>query len=328
MSKLKRIFWFLKPAGSHRRLLKIMEVKQSFAVLATIIFVSFELGLFVFLVFKYMPSEGVSTPYEKNIATLNIDQAITEKYIQRIIDQLDIILKNKDKFAHLLIIMQSGGGSPQASEELTQYLKDFQKEGIDLTVYVESICASGAYYIATASKYDKNNSLSGIIANQNAIVGSIGVIMPITIFEGTAKKLGVSQHNIAIGKYKEPVSPFKVPTKDQQAYLKKNLLNPVYKNFVRIVADGRSMSVKKLQPYTEGKVFVANDVVGPIVDRISYLSKIKKEIKAKVEKEFPKKEVGFTVISTSKKTSSLFKTSFNIHFDSPIKIGQDAINMQ
>jgi protease-4 len=328
MSKLKRFFWFLKPVGSHRRLLKIMEVKQSVVVLATIMFVGFEVILLIYLAAIYMPSSSFEAAHEKNIATLNIDQEITGEYVQRIIDNLDLVLEQKEDFAHLLIIMQSGGGSPQASEELTQYLIDFQKEGIDLTVYVESICASGAFYIATASKYDVNNSLSGIIANQNAIVGSIGVIMPNIVIEGSADKLGIAQHNITVGKYKEPISPFKVPTQAQTEYLKENLLAPVYNNFVKIVAQGRGMSVEELQPYTEGRIFVANDVVGPIVDRISYLSKIKKEIKAKVRKDFPDEEVGFSPINTAEASGSLFNTSFNLHFDSPLNVKQDQILMR
>lgn len=327
MSRLKRFFWFLKPVGSHRRLLKIMEVKQSVVVLATIMFVGFEVILLVYLAAIYMPASSFDAPYEKNIATLYIDQEITDGYVQKIIDNLDLVIAQKEDFAHLLVIMQSGGGSPQASEELTQYLKDFQKEGIDMTVYVESICASGAYYIATASKYDVNNSLSGIIANQNAIVGSIGVIMPNIVFEGAADKLGVSQHNITVGKYKEPISPFKVPTQEQTEYLKENLLAPVYNNFVKIVAEGRGMSIEELEPYTEGKIFVANDVVGPIVDRTSYLSKIKKEIKAKVKNDYPEDEVGFTQINNAEPGNSFFNTSFNLHFDSPLNVRQNHISM-
>ncbi len=47
--------------------------------------------------------------------------------------------------------MNSGGGSPTASEELSQYLKDFQRDK-NITIYIESIAASGGYYIASAVK--------------------------------------------------------------------------------------------------------------------------------------------------------------------------------
>lgn len=68
-------------------------------------------------------------------------------------------------------------------------------------MYIESVAASGGYYIASAIKPLK--------ANKNAIVGSIGVIIQHYSLEELSKKIGIEEDNVAYGEYKQPISLFK-----------------------------------------------------------------------------------------------------------------------
>jgi protease-4 len=254
---------------------------------------------------------GLHEKYDRNIAVLLIDQEITDPYINTIIGQLEHIKENKEKFPHLLIMISSPGGSPVGSSELMQYLIDFQKE-IPTTFYIQNMSVSGSYYLAMASHYDPKNKLSGLIANDCAIVGSIGVIMPHMVIKGMADKVGVEEDDIVAGKFKKPISMFKRTSDEDKLYLSNNLLNPVYRHFVEAVARRRRMSTSEVEQYAQGKLFVSTEVLHKLVDRISYIGEIKKEVKESVQKRFPRDEVGFVQIDLSGKQKGLFEVKVSI----------------
>ncbi len=141
--------------------------------------------------------------------------------------------------------MNSPGGSPTASEELSEYLKDFQKDK-NITMYIQSIGASGGYYIASAIK--------PLYANKNAIVGSIGVVMPHYNLKELAKKIGVEEDYLMAGKFKKPISLLEKIDKENREYITKHLLEPTYQNFIESVARRVEKLVnKKVKPFNRRK---------------------------------------------------------------------------
>ncbi len=261
----------------------------------------------------------ITPEFDKNIAVLTIDQQITDEYANTIMAKLDDVRKQKDQFPHLLVIMGSPGGSPSGSSEIAHYLIDLQKD-MNVTMYIQSMAASGGFYISAAIKHEPNNPLSGIIAQENAIVGSIGVIMPKLVIKELADKIGVAEDDISEGKYKKPLSLFKYTTDEDKAYLRQNLLSPAYKNFLRFVAKGRDMNESDLEEYAQGKIFIASEVVGPLVDRISYLSQVKQEIKEGMEKRYDKQSVGFVEVSTKEQKSPFFGVELKVN---SLSLGHD-----
>ena len=97
-----------------------------------------------------------------------------------------------------------------------------------------------------------------------------------------AKKIGVEEDDITVGKYKKPISLFKKASPEQKEYIMKNLLLPTYDNFLKIVAEDRNISIDKLKNYAEGKIFIATKVKGVLVDKISTLAEFKNEIKKRL----------------------------------------------
>jgi len=301
--KIKAFFWI---NGTRKGEMQLKEFRQLIMVLITVTFFAAEIVfLWKMAVKSGWIDSGTSADFEKNIAVLTIDEEITDAYANTIIEKLETIREKKELFPHLLIVMASPGGSPSGSSEIAHYLHDLQSE-INVTMYVQSMAASGGYYIASAIDYNASNPLSGIIAQENAIVGSIGVIMPKYVFKDLAQKVGIGEDDITVGKYKKPLSMFKYSTIEEKAYLRQNLLNPAYKNFINYVATGRKMSPEKLGEYAEGKIFIATEVVGPLVDRISYISQVKREIKTRIEKQNPEMSVGFVPISLKNTKSPFF----------------------
>lgn len=231
----------------------------------------------IIVIFAYLSSldlyEDVSIS-ENKVAVIRYNKEVTEEFTTKVMEEMDKI-RDDDTYKSVLFIMGSPGGSPTASEELSEYLKDYQKDK-NITMYIDSMAASGGYYIASAIK--------PLYANKNAIVGSIGVIMPHYNFGELAKKVGVEEDYMAAGKFKKPISMLAKIDKDTKEYITKNLLKPTYDNFLDSVAKNRGIKVEELEPFAQGKIFVANmpEIKGVLVDKISSLYKIKKMIREKI----------------------------------------------
>jgi protease-4 len=205
------------------------------------------------------------------VAVVNYNQEVTEPYTARVMEKLDKIAED-EQYKSVLFIMGSPGGSPTASEELSEYLKEYQKE-MNVTMYVDSIAASGGYYIASAVK--------PLIANKNAIVGSIGVIMPHYNLSELAKKIGIEEDYMAAGKFKKPISMFSEIDEENRKYMTKNLLEPTYENFIESVATNRGIDKEQIREVAEGKIYVASlpEIQGILVDELSSLYKVKAKIR-------------------------------------------------
>jgi len=132
------------------------------------------------------------------VAVIRYNKPVTEKFTTAVMEKMDKIRKDKS-YKSVLFIMGSPGGSPTASEELSEYLKDYQKDK-NITMYIDSMAASGGYYIASAIK--------PLYANKNAIVGSIGVIAQIPNFNKILKKNDVEFEQITAGEFKRTLTFF------------------------------------------------------------------------------------------------------------------------
>ncbi len=275
-----------------------------------VIAIVFEIALLAFIAKQY-GLIGEPVPLGQKVAVVDFNQPVTQKFVNDVMESMDKVKEDKD-YNEVLFIMNSPGGSPTASEELSEYLKDYSKEK-NVTMYIQSIAASGGYYIASAIK--------PLIVNKNAMVGSIGVILPHYSIGKLAEKIGVEEDDLSSGEYKKPISLFKKVGEKERAYLKKQLLTPTYNNFIDAVAVNRGLSRDKLLPYTEGKIFVGNDksIKNILVDEVLVIHKLKERMKKKLGKKIafvdimPKEELGFL------KDKIEFKFSLDSKFDEGLR---------
>jgi len=249
--------------------------------------------VFIAIYFSNMGLFDEASTAKNRVAVIRYNKPVTEKFTTTVMEKMDKVRKSGE-YKSVLFIMGSPGGSPTASEELSEYLKDYQKD-LNITMYVDSIAASGGYYIASAIK--------PLIANKNAIVGSIGVIMPHYNFGELAKKIGVEEDYMASGKFKKPISMLAKIDDENREYITQNLLKPTYENFIHDVAINRGLEVSELKPFTEGKIFIANmpEIKGILVDKISSIYKVKKMIKKSLNSD----DVDFVNIELEEKPSFL-----------------------
>ncbi|PCI30158.1 MAG: hypothetical protein COB67_02415 [SAR324 cluster bacterium] len=294
------------PSGDHKAIRKLSQLQKFFGVL---IFASVFLTVIFFeytAAIKFGIIDKPSTFKEVNVAVVNIDEPITTEYVRRIINKMDLIQKHQDIYTHTLIEFNCPGGSPSASEELAYYLKDY-KEKMPTTFYISSSATSGAYYAACVA--DK------LYAAPSSFTGSIGVYVQSFSFADAMKKVGVKDTTIASHASKVPLSLFKDPTEENVEHIKKNLLDPIYNNFYSFVKEQRKMTDEELTPLAEGRVWVSSQVVGTLVDEITTMHKVKKDIQAlyAVEDE----NIAF-FYAKLKKTKSPFSSNFDINIKLPM----------
>lgn len=164
-----------------------------------------------------------------------------------IITGLQQAFKDKDAIAVILRI-NSPGGSPVQASNIYNEIRYQRKKHPKIKLYVvcSDLCASAAYYIASAGDY--------IYANPSSLVGSIGVVLDTFGFVDGMHKLGIERRLFTAGQHKgflDPFSPLK-PDEQQEAQA---LLNSVHQQFIRDVEQGRGKRLKKSPEIYSGLVW-------------------------------------------------------------------------
>ncbi|MGZ8226082.1 MAG: S49 family peptidase [Methylococcaceae bacterium] len=155
----------------------------------------------------------------------------------------------KDKHTKGIILhANSPGGSPVQSSYVYEEIRKIKKEHPKLPVYtvVSDICASGCYYIASAT--DK------IFVNQSSLIGSIGVLMDGFGFVDIMQKVGVERRLLTAGTHKAMLDPFSPPKEEETRYMQ-GLLDQVHQQFISAVKTGRGDKLKETPELFSGLVW-------------------------------------------------------------------------
>jgi protease-4 len=148
--------------------------------------------------------------------------------------------------AIILHINSPGGGAAASQEIYHEVLRVRQEKHKKIIASIESVGASGAYYIATGC--DK------IYANDASVVGSIGVIMEWTNYGDLMRWAKLKNVIIHAGELKDAGDPSRDMTPKEQAYFQ-SLVDNMYTQFVHDVATGRHSSDDKIKPLATGQVW-------------------------------------------------------------------------
>jgi protease-4 len=147
----------------------------------------------------------------------------------------------------IIIHVNSPGGGVAASEEIYREVKRIRSEKKKkIVVSIETVGASGAYYVASAS--DK------IYADSGSIVGSIGVIAEWMNYGDLLKWAKLKNVVIKTGEFKDTGNPARDLTPAEQAYMQ-DLINNMFGQFVHAVADGRGLKYDDVKAIANGKVW-------------------------------------------------------------------------
>jgi len=148
--------------------------------------------------------------------------------------------------AIILHINSPGGGAAASQEIYNEVIRVRHDKNKKIVASVESVGASGAYYIASGC--DK------IYANNASVVGSIGVIMEWTNYGDLLKWAKLKSVVIHTGTLKDAGDPTREMTPVEQAYFQ-SLVDNMYGQFVHDVAVGRHSTDDKIRPLATGQVW-------------------------------------------------------------------------
>ena len=148
----------------------------------------------------------------------------------------------------VVLDINSPGGSVGAVQEIHSRILRIKKEHphLKFVALFGDVAASGGYYIASAC--DK------IVAHPGTLTGSIGVIFEVSNLQGLFAKIGYKMDPIKSGRHKDIGSPGRAMTAEERKILQ-DLIDDAYGQFVQAVADGRKMTVEKVKPLADGRIY-------------------------------------------------------------------------
>ncbi len=184
------------------------------------------------------------------IAVIDIDGVITDKDTERVNKELEEYGNNSSIKAILLHIDSPGGGAAASQEIYREVMRIREQTHKKVVASVESVGASGAYYIASGC--------DRIYANPASVVGSIGVIMEWTNYGDLLQWAKLKPVTISHGALKDAGDPTRPMTPQEQAYFQA-LVDNMYGQFVHDVAVGRHATDARITELATGQVWTGEE---------------------------------------------------------------------
>jgi protease-4 len=175
----------------------------------------------------------------------------------------------------IVIRVNSGGGSSQASENLWREITIAKKEK-PVIVSFGDVAASGGYYMSC--------NADSIFAQPNTITGSIGVFSILPNMQQFFKdKLGVTFDGVKTAPDADELSVSKPLTGMQKKYFQ-NEVDSIYRDFKSRVADGRKIPMAYVDSIAQGRVWTGEkglalglvDKLGGLQDAINCAARMAK----------------------------------------------------
>jgi signal peptide peptidase SppA len=142
----------------------------------------------------------------------------------------------KKGVAGVALAINCPGGSPVQSAIIARRIRELSAEfKVPVYAFCEDVAASGGYWLACAA--------DEIYADENSIVGSIGVISMGFGFPDAIKKLGVERRVHTAGDNKSQMDPFQ-PEKPEDVARLEGLLNEMHQSFKALVRERRAGKLK------------------------------------------------------------------------------------
>ena len=223
-------------------------------------FVLFVVAVFtlVFLSFRGGDQESFNAFGDK-IAVVDLDGVILSP--KQTVSQLKKFADD-DSIKAIILHVNSPGGGVAASEEIYREVKrihDAKKKHI--VASIETVGASGAYYVASAS--DK------IYADKGSIVGSIGVIAQWVNYGELLRWAKLKDITLKAGEFKDTGNPSREMTPAEHEYLQ-SLIDNMHTQFIQAVADGRKAKESDIRSIANGKVWTGEQALSmKLIDQLA-----------------------------------------------------------
>jgi len=186
----------------------------------------------------------------EKVAVISIEGEILEAR-----DTVDALRKYADNetVKAIVIRINSPGGAIAPSQEIYSAIRRTRRDsGKPIVASMDSVAASGGYYIAAAC--------DTIVANPGTITGSIGVILQWFDLKELIRWAKLKPETITSGALKDAGSPYRELTEGERQYFQ-NIVTQLHQQFVRDVAQGREgkLKLEEVARVADGRVFTGEE---------------------------------------------------------------------
>lgn len=203
--------------------------------------------------------EGVITSME---AESLLGAPSTSSMVDRIKRAL-LQAREDEKVKSIVLRINSPGGEVTASDILYAAVKE-TAEVKPVIVYMDSIAASGGYYIACGA--------SKLLASETTLTASIGVIIQGLNYSELFGKVGLDSPTFTSGAFKDTLSGSRPMREDEKQYVQ-GLVDDMYGRFLSIVAESRGVPAQALKnTVADGRVVTGRQALeAKLVDQLGYI---------------------------------------------------------
>jgi protease IV len=193
------------------------------------------------------------------IAVVDLEGVILDP--KEVVDELRKFAED-DSIKAIIIHVNSPGGGVAASEEIYREVKRVRDEKKKhIVAAIETVGASGAYYVSSAT--------NKIYADSGSVVGSIGVIAEWVNYGELMRWAKLKPEVLKTGEFKDTGNPTRELTPAERQYLQ-GLIDNMYGQFVKAVADGRHAKVSDIKPIADGRVWTGEQALNMhLIDQIA-----------------------------------------------------------
>lgn len=159
----------------------------------------------------------------------------------------------------VLLHVSSPGGSATVSDSIHREIIRL-KEKKPVVAFFGDVAASGGYYVGVGA--------DAIVAQPLTITGSIGVIMARLVADELLEGIGVRTEVVRKAAHADMLSPAR-PLQDAERAILDREVEGFYREFVRLVAEGRGMDEGRVEELARGRVWSGRDAhERGLVDRL------------------------------------------------------------
>ena len=171
--------------------------------------------------------------------------------------------KEDDAVKAIILKINSPGGEVTASDIIYAAVKETAAVK-PVVVYMDSIAASGGYYIACGA--------SKIVASDTTLTASIGVIIQGLNYSDLFGKVGLQAQTFTSGAFKDTLSGARPMREDEKVYIQ-GLVDDMYGKFLGIVAEARKVPAQTLKnTVADGRVVTGGQALeAKLVDQLGYI---------------------------------------------------------
>lgn len=163
----------------------------------------------------------------RRVYFVNFNGDIRASEVASLREEISAILQVAENNDEVVVAVESGGGTVHGYGLAASQLKRVRDHGIQLTVAIDKVAASGGYMMACVANQ--------IIAAPFAIVGSVGVLGQLPNFHRFLKKHDIDYEQIAAGEYKRSLTLFGENTDKDRERFREELeqTHELFKAFVK-----------------------------------------------------------------------------------------------